>query len=354
MNKKPLVVLGLAALLAARGFAASVGQEPLGFLKISCPGSSDTIVSLPLNRPTVFVGAATAATVTANAVATLTFSGSPFTASAYKYAAGTQSNTYFAFIAGGAKEGSYYTIVANTANTLTIDLNGDSIAAIASAVTVKIIPYWTLGTVFPGGSGVTASDGFTAATQVLLPDTTGVGTNLAAAAIYYYASASGSWVKSGSAGSANDTVLYPDTYFTVRNNTAAATSFTLAGAVAVHKLAVPLATSSSTRQDNPVAIARPVSVTLDASGLVSSGAFTASSGFAVGDQLYVFDNTAAQLRKAASRIYTYANGAWRRSGVSGDSGADSIFTPGAGVLIRKAKTSLGSSATWIDPLPISY
>jgi uncharacterized protein (TIGR02597 family) len=108
------------------------------------------------------------------------------------------------------------------------------------------------------------------------------------------------------------------------------------------------------KQDNAVAVSRPTSVTLDDSGLVSSGAFTASSGFKTADQLFVYDNATTQLHKAAARVYTYANGAWRRSGVSGDSGTDAIFTPGTGVLIRKAVTAGGTSSMWVNPLPISF
>jgi uncharacterized protein (TIGR02597 family) len=353
--KLPLSVAAILFLLAgALLHAQNAGPEPVGFVTISCLGSSDTIVSLPLNRECVFTGAATAATATSGAVGTLTFSGSPFTASAYKYDSSTQTNTYFAFIASGTKAGSYYTITDNTTSTLTISLSGDDISGITSSVMVKIIPYWTLGTLFPSGSGVIASNGFTAATQILTPDLSSTGTNLAAAAIYYYSSTAGYWMQSGGSGSANDTILTPDNYFIVRNNTSTATSFTVAGSPPIHQLAIPLATSASARQDNPVAIARPLTVSLDDSGLVSSGAFTASSGFTSADQLFVFDNTVAQIHKAASRIYTYVNGAWRRSGTSGATGSDQIFEPGTGVLIRKASTASGASATWTNPVPFTY
>lgn len=344
----------LVLIFGSRAFAASVGQEPVGHLTISCPGSSDTIVSLPLARPSVFVGSATAATITPESVATFTFSGSPFTSGALKYAAGTQPDTYYVFIAGGTKEGSYYTVTDNTTNVLTVDLNGDSLSGLTSPVKVKVVPYWTLNTVFPGGSGVTASDGFTAATQILVPNLADAGTNLAAAAIYYYSSAAGQWMESGESGSANDMVLYPDKYFTIRNNTATATSFTIVGSVVVNQISVPLATAASERQDNSVAISRPVTTTLNDSGLISSGAFSASTGFLPSDQLFVFDNTTPQIHKAAAKIYTYSAGAWRLSGSTGDAGADEIFTPGTGVLIRKAANATGVTSMWLNPSHISY
>ncbi len=254
--KKSLLLILLTGLAAIRGFAANGALDPVGVVKISCLGASDTIVSLPLNRPTVFEGVALASTTT-DTTGTLTFSGNPFTPDTFKYVTGTQPNTYFAFIASGDKEGCYYTITGNTTNALTIDLNGDSLAAVTSAITVKIIPYWTLGTVFPDGAGVAASEGFTTATQVLIPDTATAGTNLSASAIYYY-SASAGWMKSGASGSASDTILYPDSSFTIRNNTATTTTLALVGAVAVNKLVVPLASRASGRQDNEAAIMQAI------------------------------------------------------------------------------------------------
>lgn len=352
------VALVLAGMLAnviapSSSVGATAGAEIIGWMPITCLGSSDTIVSAPLARPAVYIGSGTGATVTAGVTGKITFSGTPFTASQFKYVSGTQSNTYYAFIASGTKEGDYFTITDNDTSSVTVALNGDTLAAVTSGTTVKIIPFWTLGTLFPSGDGVTATSGFTAATQILLPDTATSGTNLAAAGIYTYSSSAAMWLKSGTSGSANDTILYPDNYFTVRNNTSATTSITVNGAVVVNKLMTALTTNATTKQDNFVAMMRPTTVTLNDSGLISSGAFSASSGFTATDQLFVFDNTVAQLNKAASRIYTYSSGAWRRSGSSGDAGTDAVFTPGTGVIIRKAKNAASTTSLWTSPSTVS-
>ena len=348
------LVGALASLFAPNSSSgASAGAEIVGWMPITCLGSSDTIVSAPLARPTVYVGSGTGSTVTAGVSGKITFSGTPFTASQFKYVSGTQSNTYYAFVASGTKEGDYFTITDNDTNSVTVALNGDTLSAVTSGTTVKIVPYWTLGTLFPNGDGVTATSGFAAATQILLPDTASSGTNLAAAGIYVYSSSAAMWLKSGESGSANDTILYPDNYFTVRNNTSATTTITVNGAVVVTKLITALTTNASSKQDNFVSMMRPTTVTLNGSGLISSGAFSASSGFVATDQLFVFDNTVAQLNKAASRIYTYSNGAWRRSGSSGDAGTDAVFTPGTGVIIRKAKNAASTTSMWTSPSTVT-
>jgi uncharacterized protein (TIGR02597 family) len=318
-------------------------------MKLTCLGLSDTIVSAPLARLPEYEGRGTGLDVIAGSSGKIAFSGTPFTAGQFKYVAGVQPNTYYAFVASGSKEGDYFTITDNDTNSVQVDLNGDTLAGITAGTTVKIVPFWTLATLFPNGQGVTPTSGFTPATQILLPDTASAGNNLTAAGIYTYSAASGTWSQFGSEGPANDTILYPDNYFTVRNNAPAMTTIVVNGAVVVNKQLTALTTNAATKQDNFVAVMRPTPMSLNESGLIASGAFRASSGFTTSDQLFVFDNTVAQLNKAAAASYTYSNGAWRRFGVTGDAGADIVFTPGAGVIIRKARNSSGATSVWTSP-----
>ena len=60
------------------------------------------------------------------------------------------------------KEGSYYTVTANGTNSLTVNLNGDSLSTVTAGTSVTLIPYWTLGTAFPAsdaGTSYTTSTG---------------------------------------------------------------------------------------------------------------------------------------------------------------------------------------------------
>ncbi|MGC3990638.1 MAG: TIGR02597 family protein [Chthoniobacteraceae bacterium] len=189
-----------------------------------------------------------------------------------------------------------------------------------------------------------------------MPNHTGTGTNLGTSAIYFYSSTTATWLLDSDSTQAtqDDVVLYPDIYFIVRNQVATATSLTVTGSVVTNQLMIPLSTQTAGRQDNAVAITRPVAVTLKESGLVSSGAFTKTTGSTPGDRLLVFNNKKAKLNKAPAKIYFYKNGAWRLFGSSGNHNSDAIFTPGTGVLIRKAKTTDGASDLWINPAPYTY
>jgi uncharacterized protein (TIGR02597 family) len=111
---------------------------------------------------------------------------------------------------------------------------------------------------------------------------------------------------------------------------------------------LPLVTTTSNQQDNFLALTRPVSVSLDNSGLVSSGAFAASPlPGALTDELLTFDNTVAQRNKSSSAIYYFWNGAWRRVGAGTNIvGQSAVFAPGNAVIVRKATNSV--SPLWLN------
>ena len=89
-------------------------------------------------------------------------------------------------------------------------------------------------------------------------------------------------------------------------------------------------------------------VSLNASGLVESGAFRPSPSDAIRlDELLIFDNTVARRNKSAAEIYYYRNGAWRQVGAgSADQGNRLIFTPGTGFILRSG--SGAASAVWVN------
>jgi uncharacterized protein (TIGR02597 family) len=272
-----------------------------------------------------------------------------WTGGQFVYSAGGETNSYFLMVANGTKEGNYYTVTGNTTNTVTLDLNGDTLTGLAAGDRVMVVPYWTLSTLFPAGRGIHASPTpGNRQTEILIPDLAGTGINLSASKIYYYYS--GTWRQVG-AGSTNknDEVLLPDAYCIVRHNVATNTLFTVSGALFQSKWIIPLACRTAGQQDNVVAIPRPVAQTLNESGLISSGAFRASPtpGNHL-DELIAFDNTAVAKNKSASAIYYYWNGAWRQNGAGAtDKGNDVVFTPGTGVVIRKGVG--GTTALWSNP-----
>ena len=96
-----------------------------------------------------------------------------------------------------------------------------------------------------------------------------------------------------------------------------------------------------------MAIPRALGVTLNDSGLISSGAFKESI-FAANrvDELLVFDNSNAARNKSAVATYFYRNNIWRKVGDGVDHGNDVLFQPGTGVIIRAGPDN--ASSVWLN------
>lgn len=329
--------------------AAVATSEPVGFSAVSLLPASDTSVALSFLRPAVFTGKILS--VTGNVIA---LDGNPaWSAGQFVYTSGAQPNTYFALIASGGLEGSTFPITSNSTGTLTVDLASGSLAGIAAGDAIRIVPYWTLGTLFPAaGAGVSfapTTDAAAPQTVVTLYAPPGGGINPSGNAFFYF---SGAWRQSGQSLSVNrDDQIIPLHAPLRITNPPSGGSLTTSGAVVLQKLALTLATQVGGQRDNPVALTRPVPVTLDGSGLAASGAFAASSSALVrGDLVLVTDNTTAGINRAASIFYLYYNGAWRKVGqpLTVDFGSDVIFAPSKSVVIRTAPSSDGAPRRWLN------
>ncbi|MGZ5505085.1 MAG: TIGR02597 family protein [Limisphaerales bacterium] len=319
-------------------------SDPVGFIKLSLLGNSDTFVSLPFARP-----GATRIIVSSVAGNVVTADGSPnWTANQFVYASGTQSNTYYARFGSGATEGRIYQVTANTANTLTLSLGSDTLSSVAVGDVISIEPYWTLNTVFPNGAGVIASPlAGNRYTELFIPNSDASGINLSASKVYFFNA--GIWKQvSDASNNHNDDVLQPNSHFIVRHNVGTNTTAMTLGSVITAKLAITLRAQPTVSQDNYIGLARPVAASLNDSGLVTSGAFSASPlpGSRT-DELLIFNNAAIGHNKSASADYYYWNNAWRQVGAgSTDVGANLIFQPGNAVIIRKYTNSI--SPVWTN------
>jgi len=365
-----LATLCLTSPLAAQISASTT--DPVGLYKLGAyDGSgnyqgllsnSDTFIAMPFTRPPEFIG--TIQSVSSNVV---TVNGVPgWAVGQFVYNSGTQPKTYYALLGANStgsanpKEGCLYTVTANAVNTLTLNLDGDSLGSVPANSQITLIPYWTLATVFPATN---ASVSFTATTstrtfktQLLIPDYAGVGVNLATSATYYFIS-NGSNVgwrlfnDATTVDHGND-ILLPNTYFIVRNSNSAPTlPLLVTGNVLTKKVTTPLATLASSSQDNMVAMIRPIDVSLNNCGLnPTDGSFVATTSTrSFKDQLFVYNNAQVAFNKSPVATYYYMNGAWRlfNDAPTVDHGTD-VIAAGNPILIRKAATGTGLTAFWIN------
>ena len=366
-----LAAVGLASTASRSSAQTTVTTDPVGFISTNCLSNSDTFLANPFTRPSEFVG-----TVTSVSGSTVVVSGTPgwTAATQFVYAAGTQPKTYYAIFGPStsgtyAREGAIYTVVTNGSNSLTLAINGDNTAfsAIPATATITVIPYWTLATVFPASDATVSftptTSTFSMKTQVLIPNYSGTGKDMAPKMVYFYYSSltSGTgWRTTGDyITDQGDTVLMPTGYIIVRNRSNAPTlPLTQSGAVYTKKLGLAVSSQITTKQDNYVTHGRPVDVPLSSLGFVPSltsisGNFIATTTtFTMKDQIYLYDNTTTVLNKAPSKVYYYissgSNVGWRDTGDPlADRSADTIPAASA-IILRKAVTTDGASSFWIN------
>ncbi len=340
----------MGALLLGHTAFAQVATDPVGFTTLTCPANADTYTSVPFTRPPEFIGAVSS--VSGN---TITVSGSPFTANQFVYVAGSQPKTYYVLIGPNSstnpKEGLSYQVTGNGTNTITVNLNGDTISSVAANTQILVIPYHTLGSLFPASdanvSFIPSTSQFARQTQILIPNYSAAGINGSAAITYYYLN--NAWRQFGRPTTEDhtDDAMVNGGYFLVRN-AGTGTTFTALGSVLTKKFTLQLFTRTDSQQDNFVSVIRPIDVKLNDLGLITSGAFLSSpSAFNRIDQLLVFDNSQSAQNKSASATYFYYNSAWRKFGESGlpDRGND-VIPAGTGFVIRKGATATGAAVLW--------
>jgi len=347
------------AILVAAGISANaettVATDPVGFMTIDLPVGSDTIVAAPLTKAPVFQGA-----VTSRNGFVLTSTGANF--------GNLTSLPHYVQVIGGTQNGMLFDISANTADTVTLVDNGVQPTGLDSGASFKVVPYWTLGQLFPlSDQGVSFTPSAstlpgTRRTQILFPNVTGTGINRSASATYFFVTNS-SWRSTATASvSADNTPILPDSYFIVRNttNSAAGLKLTVAGNVNPGAVAVQLDALGNTQNDNYVSLGRPVDITLNNLGLISSGAFTPSASTLPGarrDTLLVFNNAATGFNKAASATYFYltnstTNG-WRSTATANTEVGDTVIPAAVGYVIRKATNSGTVTTFWTNTISIA-
>jgi uncharacterized protein (TIGR02597 family) len=349
MSKPLLILIAAACCSVPFAQAQSVTTESVGFNKITCLANSDTIVGVPLRKQGSISTklTATPSATTGNVTLTLANTELPTLAK------------HFLKFNSGNRDGRWYDILSNTASTVTIDLNGDNLDGVLSGDSVLIAEYWTLDTLFPpaqattnpattGHAIVASSSVLSRKTELLLPNLTGQGTNLAPSATYYITS--NVWKKFGDTTrpSFGDVILYPDNYFIVRHNSTVtqSTVFKSIGEIEAKNFSIFLSTRASGKQDNFIGLPRPVAVKLVDLGLDETAFVNSPSTLARKDELLVFNNDAAIRNKAPSATYYRLAAGWRKFNDGSTDHNNTTIPAGAGFLIRKAATATGASVLW--------
>jgi uncharacterized protein (TIGR02597 family) len=338
------------AILFTAGMAgnAQVNTVPVGYVTYVVKARSDQRIGLPMQRPSVFTGAATTvnnAIVSAAGITSL-------------------SGANFLVVTSGAAEGKWEEISSSTNGSLTL---AAGISGFANGNSFEIKPFWTLGTLLPSGGGIPAStDPYDAVALVFLYNPAAVGINIPSYKAYFYhggsAGYAAGWYDNDDPdlGLQNAVVLSPEVGLTIRNLTTTQISVPILGTVPANKMALDVVRRSSGPQDNILYNKFPADVTLGNSGLADSGAVLASVDvYDPGDQILMYPLGYSGFNGSASASYFYHGGSlgypagWYNSRDPDSGLQNSVVIPcGAQVLIRKTAGTSGAVA-WNPATPYS-
>jgi uncharacterized protein (TIGR02597 family) len=337
--------MALTALAVPLYSQTSVTTTPVGYTAQSLNAGADTMIVPQVQRASEFAGTVSSV-VTSGSTATLSLAGSLLTANAFQYISGTQPKTYYALVTAGNLIGTYFTIVSNGVDKITVNLDG--LTASSSDITsVEVRPYWTLNTLFPSSdanvSFVPSASALTSTrrTQILLPDFSGSGINRAAAKTFFYNANAAivDWVlTTATSAKAGDTIVAPDQYLILRNTGGTTTTLTqtIAGSLLVSPFTTYLSTLSAGQNDNYLGFPRSTDYTLSQLGFADGNFVQSTSKLAGGrrDTLLVYSTTGSGINRSATKTYFKYNGAWYDT-ASVSSSVDPVILAGSALCVRK-------------------
>jgi uncharacterized protein (TIGR02597 family) len=347
MNLPRFSCSALVALLALSAFSASQAQEataatdPVGFTTVTVRGKTGAVrafstVVIPMERPDAFVGSCTGAGFSLDAGRTvITFPSNMFSANQFT---GT-GNQHYLRLSNGANAGEFSTIVSNTANSITLADNLNSILATTS--TFAVTPYWTLSTALPSGGGLNPGTSATLADTVTIYNASFIGT------IYYYHSTNNRWQTGITA--SNDVIIPPGSGLGIDRKQSTPVALVFPGSVPLGWTAVDVngSTSGTVTRNTLVGSAYP----LASKRLADLGLFTgdATTGLLAATSATLADTvTIYNPSTGVATIYYYhsTNNRWQ----TGITAANDVTIPeGSAVLI--ARKNGRAAFTWYIPQP---
>ena len=249
------------------------------------------------------------------------------------------------------REGRTYAVTGNDTTAITVEAGADDLAALTPGTSISLIPYWTLGRVFPAkdaGQSFIARTLASKGTTIELTPSASPSTGGQSPAVYYFWE--GAWRQAGrdAVEVHNDDVLPSDACFTVENPAGKATVLHTSGTVHMQRLCIPLATEPDAVVDNAVGLLRPVPVTLDTLGLAANHAFVKTDALGQGDRL-LLQGRGENGKPVVESFYLDRQG-WHLDGgdAAVDMGSTTIVQPGTGLVIGKAPQPVGIDL-WSNP-----
>ena len=346
---KFIALLSGAAFLMSSAFAQGVTTDPVGYVTVASTDGDDVVVSPQLLRATSLTGIPTSITA-----GELTL-GSGSTVDEFV------AEAHFVLFCSGTLSGEWFQVTGNTTTTVTVSEDLVSLGALTTD-SVKVIPFWTLGTLFPDGAGFPGStDVLNPVAFVLLNDVNAVGTNLSSGNSYFYNSGSQvavGWYLNGAFGATvNDQIITPETYFTIRNTSGAGSSAVVSGSVPVDQVATQVGRLTASAQDNQLVNPYPTPLSLADSQLFESGAVEGSTDVLNPiDFVLVYDNAPASgTNVSPARTYFYNIGSqvsvgWYLNGAFGATVNDDTIPAGGAFIVRKANGAAGT-VKWSPVVP---
>ncbi|MEC8333581.1 MAG: TIGR02597 family protein [Verrucomicrobiota bacterium] len=348
MKKLPLLsilfsgaVLGLSTSL----YGQAVTTDPVGYVTFTAADSVDTKFGLPMEQTALF-----STSVVSVASGEVTTSVDALSASSSHYLQFTD----------GVLAGQWFQVTASTTSSITVAEDLESLGA-ADGDSFKVVPFWTLSTLF-GTDFPVSTNVFAPVAQVILNDVTAVGINKAPAFNYAYHDGSSGFVGAGwfdvnsaFSGSKDNVLLAPNTFITIRNVSGSEFSLIVPGAVPTVQLSIAVVADPSNLNDNLVYNPYPADLQLSLSSLTDV-VDVSTNVFAPTSQVIVYTSFSG-LNPSPTANYAYHDGSsgfvgagWFDVNSAFAGSQDTVTIPAGGAfIIRKGAGT--SSGYWTASLP---
>lgn len=335
--------------MVAAAQSRTVETPPQGLVQIEIASKSEALIGSPFHQAPVFSG--TIEAVAGSWLSPVSVGEGPGWEEGQWAARESGSPRYYVLVTSGSYEGFALPVLSNIGNAVALEVAGLD-ASLLEDETFKLIPYWTLGTLFTGQAEVGAAseiDGSDASVEVQLYSPEPKRNKQPSTIFYYYGGddhGGAGWRMAGARENEifDDVVIAPGDCALYRNYGHDSLKVLLPGYVQMAATAT-LVTDLGVANDEYLSLVAATPVSLADSRLLESGAFAGApiiSG-ARGDLLMIFDNDRRGLGKVSTEGYYYYTGSafggagWRRKGrpITMKFDDAEVFQPGHAFAIRK-------------------